>query len=232
MSSPNARNHEVVVVIPQRLINRAMRESEEEVDEILAYDEGAEADYPLYYADESRFFSLARWGLVTAIVGSIVIFTGLQVADSHIPAAISQPAVATGLQNMSATELIQSVGSENRTVYWLNSKPGDSYINISLANGIDQVIYRPEGADAAQFDVIVETYASYSLYESQPHPLLGANGRTTTLDSGATVTYNSVAPHRAVVQFPTEPQVVVINYPTTQAIPTIINDATNLVPIK
>jgi len=217
------------------LIDRALRKSADIVEEIVPYDEGLPIDQPLYYEEESRFFGLARLALITAIVGSLVAFTGLQVADSHAPATINATAVTSGIQTMSAAELIQTIKTENRTVYWLNSKQGDTYSNNSSANGIDQVIYRPEGADVTnlnQFDVIIETYKDYSTYDTQPHPLLGANGRTTTLDSGATVTYNAASPNEAVVQFPNRPEIVVLNYPAVQAVPTIINDAGNLVPIS
>lgn len=235
MSSLSAKRNDVTVVVPQYLIDRAIKESAGRVEAIIPYDEGLPVEQPLYYEEESRFFSLARLGLITAIVGSIVVFTGLQVADSHAPAAVSQTTVATGVQTMSAAELIQSVSKENRTVYWLDSKPGDTYTNKSSAQGIDQIIYRPEGADVTnllQYDVSIETYASYSLFDSQPHPLLGTNQRTTTLASGATVTYNAASIDEAVVQFPNQAQVVVINYPAAQALPTILNDASRLVPIQ
>lgn len=234
MSSQRATRKDLTVVVPQYLIDRALKGSVEQVEEIVPYDEGLAVEQPLYYEEESRFFSLARLGLITAIVGSIVVFTGLQVADSHAPAAISATTVASGVQTMSAAELVQTINKENRTVYWLDSKPGDSYTNNSSDQGIDQIIYHPEGADITnlnQFDVIVETYADYALFDSQPHPLLGANERSTTLANGATVTYNVASPDQAVVQFINKAQVVVLNYPAAQAVPTIINDASRLIPV-
>lgn len=235
MSSLSTKRDDVTVVVPQYLIDRAIRESGGRVAEIVPYDEGLSVEQPLYYEEESRILSFARLGLITAIVGSMVVFTGLQVANSHVPAAVSQTTVATGVETMSAAELIQSVSKENRTVYWLDSKPGDTYTNKSSAQGIDQVIYRPEGADVTslrQFDVSIATYGNYSLYDSQPHPLLGANERSNTVANGATVTYNVASTNQAVVQFPNKPEVVVLNYPADQAVPTILNDASRLIPIK
>ena len=235
MSPLSAKHDDVTVVVPQYLIDRALQLSDGEVLEILPYDEGLPTEQPLYYEEESRFLSFARMGLITAIVGSMIVFTGLQVADSHAPAVVSQASVATGIQSMSATELIQSIKKGNHTVYWLDAKPGDTYTNNSTAQGIDQVIYRPEGADVTnlnQFDVIVETYANYLLYDNRPHPLLGANERSTTLANGATVTYNVASADQAVVIFPNKPEVVVINYPAVQTVPTIINDASRLSPIN
>lgn len=235
MASPEDLGNDVTVLVPQRLIDMAMRNSAAVTEEIVPYDEGLPIEQPLYLEEEPRPFGFGRLLLMSAIVGSLVIFTGLQVADSHAPAALSETSVSSGVETMSAAELIQSIKAENRTVYWLNAKRGDSYANKSSANGIDQITYRPAGAnisDLAQFDVIVGTYKDYATYDAQPHPLLGANGRTTTLTNGATVTYNSASPNQAVVQFADKSEVVVINYPAAQAVPTLINDAENLVPVN
>jgi len=235
LSSLDATRDDVTVVIPQYLIDLALKKSGEVVEEVLPYDEGFALEQPLYFEEDARPFRFGRLLLIGAIVGSLVVFTGLQVADSHAPATVSETAVSSGVQTMSAAELIQSIKAENRTVYWLKSKRGDSYTNSSSANGLDQVTYRTAGTNVSNlnhFDVIVGTYKDYSTYDAQLHPLLGANGRTTTLTSGATVTYNAASPNQAVVQFPNNPEVVVLDYPAAQAVPTIINDAENLVPIS
>jgi hypothetical protein len=234
VSSLGASRDDVTVVIPQYLIDLALKDSGKAVAEVVAYDEGSWVQQPLYVEEESRPFGFGRLLLIGSIIGSLFIFTGLQVAQSHAPATVNQVAVSSGVQSMSAAELVQTIKAENRTVYWLNSKQGDSYTNSSSANGIDQIFYRPVGSnpsDLNQFDVNVGTYRDYSTYEAQPHPFLGANGRTITLPSGATVTYNTASPNQAVVQFFNKPEIVVINYPATQTVPTIINDAENLVPI-
>jgi len=234
VSSLGASRDDVTVVIPQYLIDLALKDSGKAVAEVVAYDEGPWVQQPLYVEEESRPFGFGRLLLIGSIIGSLFIFTGLQVAQSHAPATVNQVAVSSGVQSMSAAELVQTIKAENRTVYWLNSKQGDSYTNSSSANGIDQIFYRPVGSnpsDLNQFDVNVGTYRDYSTYEAQPHPFLGANGRTITLPSGATVTYNTASPNQAVVQFSNKPEIVVINYPATQTVPTIINDAENLVPI-
>lgn len=235
MSSLNAARNDVTVVIPQYLIDMAVKETNKVVEEVRPYDEGLVVEQPLYYEEDYRPLGFGRLLLIGAIVGSLVVFTGLQVADSHAPATVSKVAVSSGVQTMSAAELIQSIKAENRTVYWLGSKQEDSYTNSSSVNGLDQVTYRAVGANVSnlnQFDVIVGTYRDYSTYDATPHPLLGANGRTTTLTSGATITYNAASPNRAVVQFPNKAEVVVLNYPANQAVPTIINNAETLVPIS
>lgn len=235
MSSLGASRDDVTVVIPQYLIDLALKDSGKAVVEVVAYDEGQSLEHPLYMEEEVRPFGLGRLLLIGSIIGSLFIFTGLQVAQSHAPATVNQVAVSSGVQSMSAAELVQTIKAENRTVYWLNAKQGDSYTNSSSANGIDQIFYRPAGtraSDLNQFDVNVGTYRDYSTYDAQPHPFLGANGRTITLPSGATVTYNTASPNQAVVQFRDKQEVVVINYPGTQTVPTIINDSESLVPIN
>jgi hypothetical protein len=235
LSSLGASRDDVTVAIPQYLIDRAIKQSDESVPAVHSYDEGPWLERPLFVEEEPAGFGLGRLLLIGSIIGSLLIFSGLQVAQSHAPATARQVAVASGVQFMSAAELIQSIKTENRKVFWLNSKQGDSYTNSTSAIGIDQVFYRPVGSNASnlnQFDVNVSTYRDYSTYEAQPHPFLGANGRTIALASGATVTYNSALPNQAVVQFPNAPEVVVLNYPANQAVPMIINDAERLVPIS
>lgn len=236
MSSPGASRDDVTVAIPQHLIDRALKESGKAVHEIVDWNEGPSTDRPVYVdAEYVRPFGFGRLLLIGSIVGSLFIFTGLQVAQSHAPATVNRVAVSSGVQSMSAAELVQTIKAENRTVYWLKAKQGDSYTNSSSANGIDQIFYQPVGTHASdlnQFDVNVGTYRDFSTYDAQPHPFLGVNGRTITLPSGATVTYNTASPNQAVVQFSNTPEVVVLNYPGTQTVPTIINDAESLVPIN
>lgn len=235
MSSLGASRDDVTVVIPQHLIDLALKDSGKSVAEVVPYDEGPSLEHPLYVEEEVGPFGFGRLLLIGTILGSLFIFTGLQVAQSHAPATVNQVAVSSGVQSMSAAELVQTIKAENRTVYWLNLKQGDSYTISSSANGIDQIFYRPVGtraSDLNHFDVNVGTYRDYSTYDAQPHPFLGANGRTITLPSGSTVTYNTASPNQAVVQFSNKPEVVVLNYPATQTVPTIINDAETLIPIS
>jgi hypothetical protein len=187
-----------------------------------------------FLEDEREPLQLIWLLLIGAVLGSLLVFTGFQVADSHAPAASNQISVASGAQTMSATELIQYIKARKHSVYWLNLKQGDSYSDNSSINGIDKISYHPEGstiADLNQFDVVIGTYRDISTYNAQPHPFLGADGRTFTLSNGATLTYNQLSSNLALVAFPDRPEIVVLNYPATQAVPTLINDAQNLVPI-
>jgi CheY-like chemotaxis protein len=177
-----------------------------------------------------RFLIIAAVILGTFIVSAIL---GLQLSNSHAPAAHSVVA-ASGTRPMSATGLIQNVPTKNGKVYWLNVKQGDTYSVNSVVPGVDQITYLPKGSNISklnQFDVVIGTYRDISTYNAQPHPFLGANGRTVTLSNGSTLSYNQMSPDRAVVSFPNKSELVVLNYPTTQTLPTLIKDAQNLVPI-
>jgi hypothetical protein len=172
--------------------------------------------------------------LAGAVFGSVLVFAGVQVANSHPPATLAQSVVASEAQSMSAAELIQNVKAKNRTVYWLTAKQGDSYSASSSTGGVDQISYRLAGSDISnlnQFDVMIGTYQDYSTYDAQLHQLLGSNGRTLNLSKGITLTYNQASPVRAIVTFSDRPEIIEINYPASQAVPTLINDAQNLAPI-
>lgn len=170
-----------------------------------------------------------------AVLGSILVFTGVQVASSHAPATQNQVAVVSGVQTMSAGELIQNVKSQGKSVYWINTRAGDSYSESSATLGVHQIFYRAEGSDASllnQFDVMIGTYQDQATYDAQPHPFLSGESSTLNLSTGATLTYNQTASNRAIVTFPDKPEIIVLNYPTTQAVPIMINDAESLVLIS
>lgn len=235
VSSHIVAGGDMPVLIPQYLIDQAMKKSNKALADLVAFDEGPALVHPLYIDREVRSFRFGKFLLMSSVLACLIGFTGLQVAQSHAPAAVNEFPFASSIQTMSATELVQLVKTENRTVYWLDAKRGETYTNSSTANGVSHIFYRPASNSVSnlnQYDFNVDTYRDYSTYDGLPHPLLGVNGRTTTLASGATVTYNVVSPTQAVVQFPNHPEVVVINYPNVQSVPSVINDAQNLVPIQ
>lgn len=232
---PIPSHDDVTDAIPQHLIDMALRRTNKAVADLVAFDEGPALDYPLHIKEEVRGFGFGRFLIMSTLLASLIAFTGLQVAQSHAPATGAQGPVSSGIQTMSAAELIQLIRTENRTVYWLDSRQGDSYTKMSPSTGRDQVFYRVAGAPVSnlnQFEVNVDTYRDYSTYDLQPHPLLGANELTTSLPGGGTITYSSESPSQAFVQFADKPEVVVLNYPAVQSVPTMINDAENLVPIR
>lgn len=235
LSSLNSPLGEWAVVIPQSMVDKVLKEHVHEIIEEPPFEERLlDQDIPLF-EEEAPSRGFGSLLLVGAIVASLLVFTGLQVADSHAPATQNEVAVSSGVQSMSAAELIQAVKAENRAVYWISPKRGDTYTNSSSTDGIDQISYRQEGSNVSnlnQFDVTVSTYKDLSTYQTQPHQFFGANSRTVTLNSGVVVTYNATLPNQTIVIFPGRPEVVVLNYPAVQAVPTLLNDAQNLVPIR
>lgn len=170
-----------------------------------------------------------------AVLGVLLVFTGVQIASSHAPAVQNQVAVVTGVQTMSAAELIQNVKAQRHSVYWLNSRAGDSYSDNASTVGVDQIFYHPEGSDASllnQFDVMIGTYQNQSVYDAQPHPFVSGESTSLNLSTGATLTYNQTSINRGIVTFPDKPEIVVLNYPAAQAVPTLISDAQALVLIN
>lgn len=235
MSSQTIPGGDIPVLIPQYLIDQALKKSNRALAELVAFDEGPALVHPLYVEEEVRSFRFGKFVLMSTVLACLIGFTGLQVAQSHAPASVNEFPFSSSLQTMSATELVQLVKTENRTVYWLDAKQGETYTNSSTATGINHIFYRPASNSVSnlnQYDFNIDTYPDLSTYDGQPHPLLGENGRTIGLANGATVTYNVVSPTQAVVQSPNYPEVVVINYPTPQSVPSLINDAQNLVPIQ
>lgn len=173
------------------------------------------------------------WFLLSgAILVPILIFTAwLVVGSSFIPVAQYPVLAESGKQTMSTAQLIDSIKAEKLSVYWLNVKQGFSYSEASSTAGVEEIAYYPVGSTISnvnQFEVKVATYRDLALYNSQPHPLLGANGRTITLNNGATLSYDQMSPNQSLVAFPDKVQVVVIYYPANQALTTLIDDANNL----
>jgi hypothetical protein len=235
LSSLSSPSSGWTVIVPQATIEHARTMHSGTLENNLPLDESFSYPPSPLIEEEQGSLGFGRLLMIGTILGSLLVFTGWQVADSHAPAAPEEVTVASGVQTMSAAELIQSIKVNNKTAYWLNAKPGDSYSDNSSTEGVDQISYRPEGSNISnlnQYDVMIGTYRDFSTYDAQPHLLLGANGRTVTLSNGATLTYNQMSPERALVAFPDQAEIVVINYPTTQTVPTLINDAENLVQIK
>lgn len=217
-------------LVPQSTIDRVLKDRAEKAKAESRLNE----EIP-EFEEEVRSRGIGPLLFVGIIVTSLLAFSGLQVANSHAPATLSNVAVSSGNQTMSAAELIQSVNAAGRIVYWLAPRSGDTYSISTTSNGIDQVSYYPEGSSISslnQYSVSIATYKDLATYNANTHPFLGANSRTDVLSNGMTVTYNSISPTQAFVAFPDVAQKVVISYPSIQPVPTILNDAQNLLTVK
>ncbi len=235
MSPHNSPDGEWKVVIPQAMVDRILKSHAHEGEpELPKKGSLLDQDIPLFDEQEPPR-KLGPFLLVGAIVAMMLIFTGLQVADSHAPATENEASVTSGVQSMSAAELIQSVNSGKGTAYWLGPKSGDVYTNSTAIDGVDQVAYHPESSPVTsqdQFDVSVSTFRNLATYNVRPHQFFGDNAITVTLKNGAAVTYNKSLPNQAIVIFPGKPQVIVLDYQAVQAVPRILDDAQNLVLIS
>ena len=114
MPSLGTPRNDVTVVIPQHLIDLALKDSGKSVAEVVAYDERTSTQQPLYMEEGVGPFGFGRLLLFGAIIGSLFIFSGFQVAQSHAPATVNQVAVSSGVQSMSAAELVQSISRYQR----------------------------------------------------------------------------------------------------------------------
>jgi hypothetical protein len=183
-------------------------------------------------ASRNRFLHFL---LLNVALWPILIFVGLQVSASHSPGAVKSLIASTGVQSMTADQLVATVNHQGRPVFWLNRISGDAYSYTTAISGVDIISYRPEGAVARnldQSDLIITTHRDSFIYDAQLRPLDASAPLTVETLSGLKVTYNPSAPDHSVVYFDNQQQVVTIQYPENQKISTLINDAQNLVPIS
>lgn len=172
-----------------------------------------------------------RFLLLNLLVWPIIVFVALQVSQTHNPKALE----ILGGQSMTANQLIATVHSRGRAVFWLNRLSGDTYSENSSVKGVDIVSYLPEGANVQaprQLDLVIKTYQNSSIFNSQLHPLQGTADTTVESAGGITVVYNPVSPDHSVVTFKNWPQVVAMTYPSFQSLSTLVMDAQNLALIK
>lgn len=184
--------------------------------------------------EKSDLIRLVLRLLSMAFIGSVLGFAGMQINNAHAVSSFSEFRVAAGLQTMSAIELTRSIQATGKTVYWLGDRQVNSFSNNTLTTGLDQISYRQGELGELpinQFQVIVKTYQSAVDHDRRLHPLLSGEERTITLSNGASLTYNQDSTDKATVKFSDKPQVVELQYPTSQPLPILINDAASLVTI-
>lgn len=201
---------------------------EEEFDEFIV---DANTYAELRRGGRNRFL---RFVLLNILIWPIVVYVGLQFSESHSPHVLKTLAVS-GAQSMTADQLIATVKSQGRPVFWLNRLSGDTYSENSAVSGVDVITYLPEGADLkapGQLDLIIKTYRDANIFNVQLHPLSGTADTTVENVGGVTVIYNPASPDHSVVKFKDRPQVVAITYPGFQTVSTLVMDAQNLAPIN
>lgn len=169
--------------------------------------------------------------LVNIILSPLLVYAGFQIVNSHPPMVLNALMISSGSQTISAADLVTLVKSEHKLAYWINPVAGDSYSNNSTAEGVNSISYMPSGArpkDLIQVSLTIKTYKDIAVYNEQLRPLAGPNETVITAANGTNVEYNEGLPDRMIVSFPRKPEIVVVQYPTTQNVTVFMRDAASL----
>lgn len=198
--------------------------------EIVSLEEEAlsEALYSDHRARRMRFLGFV---LVNTLFWPVVVYVALQISASHSPQIVQDLMKTSGVQSMTADQLVATVTSQGRPVFWLNRLSGDMYSDNTSVNGIDVISYLPSDANPAhlnQLDLVVKTYKDSNVYNMQLHPLAGGSGTVVENVGNVSVTYSPTSPDHSIITFKDRPQIVSIDYPAFQDVSTLVMDAQNL----
>lgn len=172
--------------------------------------------------------------LANIILSPLLVYVGFQILDSHPPTVLNALMISSGSQTISAADLVTLVKSEHKLAYWVNPVAGDSYSNNSTEEGVNSISYMPAGArpkDLSQVSLTIKTYRDMAIYNEQLQPLAGPNETVITTANGTHIEFDEGLPNRMIVSFPRKPEIIVVQYPTTQNVTTLMRDAANLRPI-
>lgn len=209
---------------------RAPEEIENGLVEIVSLEEEALSEM-LYSDSRSRRLRFLGFVLANTLFWPVAVFVGLQISASHSPQIVQDLMKTSGVQRMTAEQLIATVTSQGRPVFWLNRLSGDMYSDNTSVNGIDVISYLPSDANPAhlnQLDLVVKTYKDANVYSMQLHPLAGGSGTVVENVGNVSVTYNPASPDHSVITFKDRPEIVSIDYPAFRDVSTLVMDAQNL----
>jgi len=173
--------------------------------------------------------------LANIFITPLLVYAGFQIVNSHPPTVLNALMISSGSQTISAADLVTLVRSEHKLAYWISPVAGDSYSNNSTEEGVNSVSYMPSGMrpkDLSQVSLTIKTYKDIAVYNKQLQPLAGPNETVITTANGTNVEYDEGLPNRMIVSFPRKPEIVVVQYPTTQNVTILMRDAANLTPIR
>jgi hypothetical protein len=179
--------------------------------------------------------SFLRFLLLNIILWPVLVFVGLQISASHSPGAVKLLMTSTGVQSMTADQLVATVKNQGRSVFWLNPISDDTYSDTTVTSGVDMISYRPEGTvsqNVDQSDLVIKTYRDSASYDARFHHVEESALLSVETLRGIKISYNPSDLHHVVIYFNNRPQVVLIEYPNIQKVSTLINDAQNLVLIN
>ncbi len=210
-------------------------ETVNELREIISLEEKT---YGADFVDSDRRAGRMRFlgfFVLNVLLWPAVVYVGLQISASHPPQVVQALLKTSGVQHMTADQLIATVASQGRPVFWLNRLSGDTYSHNSTVNGVDVISYIPTGANPAHLnhlDLVVKTYRDSSIYNVQLRPLAGGSDTVVKNVGNVSVTYSPASPNHSIVTFKDRPQIVAIDYPAFQDVSTLVMDAQNLTPIQ
>lgn len=210
---------------------RAPEEIENGLNEIISLEEDTFSEDVIDGDRRSRRLRFLGFVLANTLFWPVVVFVGLQISASHSPQVVQDLMKTSGVQRMTADQLIATVTSQGRPVYWLNRMTGDMYSDNTSVNGIDVISYLPMDANPIhlnQLDLVVKTFKDANVYSMQLRPLAGGSGTVVENVGNVSVTYSPASPNHSVVTFKDRPQIVSIDYPSFQDVSTLVMDAQNL----
>lgn len=219
---------------PRPAETHAPEETENYLNEIVSLEEETLSE-GLYSDRRSRRMRFLGFVLVNTLFWPVVVYVGLQISASHSPQIVQDLMKTSGVQTMTAEQLIATVTSQGRPVFWLNRMTGDMYSDNTSVNGIDVISYLPSNANPGylnQLDLVVKTYRDSNLYNMQLHPLAGGSGTVVENVGNVSVTYSPASPDHSIIAFTDRPQIVTIDYPSFKKVSTLVMDAQNLEPIQ
>lgn len=212
------------------IVTNAPEEIENGLSEIVSLEEETLSEV-LYSDRRSRRMRFLGFVLVNTLLWPVVVYVGLQISASHSPQIVQDLMKTSGVQTMTAEQLIATVTSQSRPVFWLNRMTGDMYSDNTSVNGIDVISYVPSDANPAhlnQLDLVVKTYKDSTVYNMQLHPLAGGSDTVVENIGNVSVTYSPASPDHSVITFKDRPQIVSIDYPAFRDVSTLLLDAQNL----
>jgi hypothetical protein len=183
-----------------------------------------------YERSHRHFFWYA---VLDAAVSVALVVGGFQVAHAGSSWKVSVTTLQlSGVQALSADQVINLAHSEQLKVFWLGSISGVKY-SFEVKPGVgstltylNDVNWRIQDYDLPK--LTIQNYDSYGTYAKNLHPIL-VNGVQSTLDyPNFTLHFDSDSMRRSTIVYKDSTRVTVITYPMKHSESSLINDAESL----
>jgi len=178
-------------------------------------------------AEKNHQYLTLRLGLV-AVLASLLVFGGVALVSQPAPSFGTTQLEHSGVVAMSAADSTKHINGEGTVVYWLGPISGYKYTHIDNALPVITMTYWPEGSDitiANQSTLTIATYDNLKVYAANLHPLEDPNTAKIVTARGTTVKFSEASMDYEIVTFKDAPEIIVINYPTSQLATTLMKNA-------